>query len=69
MSDTPVRFKCRKCLREIQGVEIGAGSDIFGMLAARDRIMHCTNPDCEWFGVVVTAGIPIVEAPSEEEPR
>lgn len=45
---------CRKCRAGLEEMIIPDG--IFGL--PRHKLFTCPNKECDWFGIVVVAGIP-----------
>ena len=48
-------MKCRKCKEKLKEIPIG-GFDAFSFIQSIKE-MYCSNEKCEWFGIVVVAGI------------
>lgn len=45
---------CRKCKQELVIMPQGFSVESF---LSQVKLQYCTNKECEWFGVVVVAGI------------
>lgn len=58
-------MKCRKCEQKLTETTLNIG-DPFGGFGG-PKYMYCENSKCEWFGVVVVAGIPDAKLSPKQE--